>query len=44
MKRKVLRGVIATAVVALVAGYGISRSVNNSNATLSDLALANLET
>ncbi|ATA75393.1 NVEALA domain-containing protein [Capnocytophaga canis] len=40
---KFLKGVIATAVVALVAGYGISRGVNNSNAALSDLTLANLE-
>ncbi|MFJ1489978.1 NVEALA domain-containing protein [Capnocytophaga canis] len=30
-------------VVALVTSYGISRSVNNSNAALSDLTLANLE-
>lgn len=43
MKNKFLKGVIATAVVALVAGYGISRSVNNSNAELTDLTLANLE-
>ena len=43
MKNKFLKGVIAIAVVALVAGYGISRSVNNRNAALSDLTLANLE-
>ncbi|MFJ1489976.1 NVEALA domain-containing protein [Capnocytophaga canis] len=43
MKRKVLKGIIATAVVALVTGYGISRSVNNSSTELSDLTLANLE-
>ncbi|WP_420899090.1 NVEALA domain-containing protein [Capnocytophaga canis] len=30
-------------VVALVADYGISRSVNNSSTALSDLTLANLE-
>ncbi|CEN44044.1 NVEALA domain-containing protein [Capnocytophaga canis] len=40
---KFLKGVIAIAVVALVADYGISRSVNNRNAELSDLTLANLE-
>lgn len=42
MKKKFLKGVTATVVVALV-GYGVSRSVNNSNTELNDLVLANVE-
>lgn len=42
MKKKFLKGVTATVVVALV-GYGVSRSVNNSSTELSDLTLANIE-
>ena len=37
------RGLIATVVVALMVGYGVSRSMNNSNAELSNLAFANVE-
>lgn len=42
MKFKFLKGLVASAVVALI-GYGVSKSVNNSNAELSELALANIE-
>ena len=37
------RGLIATAVVALLVGYGVSRSVNNSSAEFDELTLANIE-
>ncbi len=43
MKRKTLKGVVATMIVALLAGYGISKSVNNSSTELSELTLANVE-
>ncbi|CEN36761.1 NVEALA domain-containing protein [Capnocytophaga cynodegmi] len=43
MKKNFLKGVIATAVVALVAGYGINKSMSNSGTELSDLSLTNVE-
>lgn len=43
MRRKFLKGVLAIVFVALLVGYGISRSVNNSDAELSKLTLANIE-
>lgn len=37
-----MKGLIATAVVALI-GYGVSKSVNNSNTELGESTLSNIE-
>lgn len=43
MKLNFLKGSIATVVVVLLVGYGISRSVNDSNTRLNDLTIQNME-
>lgn len=43
MKRNFLKGVITTAVLALLAGYGINKSLNNGSTELDELTLANVE-
>lgn len=42
MNKKILVGIAIVLVIAF-AGYGLSKSVNNSNAELSELSLANVE-